>query len=96
MLEAAFPRVPRRDLSTSAPSQGVADVLYKRTSQGGRLAYLADWDGGSTRDKMDHLVCFVPGMLALGAFYSAGTPGEKTAPRDLEMGMHLSVGGRAR
>ena len=36
--------------------QGVADVLFKRTSRGGRLAYLADWDGGGTRDKMDHLV----------------------------------------
>ena len=42
--------------------QGVADLLFKRTRNGG-LAYLADWDGQGTRDKMDHLVCFVPGML---------------------------------
>ena len=63
-------------------------MLYKRTRAGG-LAYLADWDGHSTHDKMDHLVCFVPGMLALGAFNAAGTPGEATAARDLEMAKAL-------
>ena len=33
--------------------------------------------------QMDHLVCFVPGMLAQGAFSAAGTPGEARAVDDL-------------
>ena len=61
---------------------GMTSILLKR-SRPSNLAYLADWNGGGTEDKMDHLVCFVPGMLALGAFTSVGTPGEKNAVRDL-------------
>lgn len=61
---------------------GMTRLLLKR-SRPSNLAYVADWDGGNTQDKMDHLVCFVPGMLALGAFTAAGTDGEEDAVRDL-------------
>ena len=37
--------------------------LYSHTPQG--TAYIADLEGGQKDHKMDHLVCFVPGMLAL-------------------------------
>lgn len=38
--------------------------LYSHTPRG--TAYIADLDNGQKDHKMDHLVCFVPGMLALG------------------------------
>ena len=38
--------------------------LYSTTPKG--TAYIADLDNGVKDHKMDHLVCFVPGMLALG------------------------------
>lgn len=65
-----------------ASMQGLTDKLLKRTSPS-NLLFVADWDGGNTQNKMDHLVCFVPGMLALGAFTAVGTDGEKHAIRDL-------------
>ena len=37
--------------------------LYSHTPQG--TAYIADLEGGQKDHKMDHLVCFAPGMLAL-------------------------------
>jgi mannosyl-oligosaccharide alpha-1,2-mannosidase len=63
--------------------EGMTSLLLKRTRPS-NLAYVADWNGASTEDKMDHLVCFVPGMLALGAFTAAGTGGEPKAMRDLQ------------
>jgi len=65
-----------------AAMAGMTSILLKRSSPS-NLAYIADYDGLNTQDKMDHLVCFVPGMLALGAYNSAGTPGEEFALRDL-------------
>jgi mannosyl-oligosaccharide alpha-1,2-mannosidase len=65
-----------------AAMDGMYDVVYKR-SKPSNLAYIADFDGANTQDKMDHLVCFVPGMLALGAYNAAGTAGEKRAVKDL-------------
>lgn len=32
------------------------------------LAFLSDWNGKYNNRKMDHLVCFMPGALALGAY----------------------------
>ena len=42
--------------------------LYSLTPAG--TAYIADLDNGQKDHKMDHLVCFVPGMLALGVQHS--------------------------
>jgi mannosyl-oligosaccharide alpha-1,2-mannosidase len=36
-----------------------------RKSKNGKLMYIAEQNGDSLLHKMDHLVCFVPGMLAL-------------------------------
>lgn len=65
-----------------AAMEGMTGQLLKRTRPS-NLAYVADWDGAGTVDKMDHLVCFVPGMLALGAYTAGGTPAEEKAVRDL-------------
>ena len=56
---------------------GVMDVLLKTTKRSG-LAYISDWDGRSNVHKMDHLVCFMPGILALG---SVTDPKGKDSPR---------------
>jgi endoplasmic reticulum Man9GlcNAc2 1,2-alpha-mannosidase len=39
-----------------------------------KLVFIGEWVGGALSPKMDHLVCFVPGMLALG--YTHGMPAE--------------------
>ena len=46
---------------------GITDRLLQRSSLN-QLAYVAEMDNnGVLTHKMDHLACFVPGMLALGA-----------------------------
>lgn len=45
---------------------GMEGQLLRRSTPG-NFTYLAERLGGTFDDKMDHLVCFVPGMLALGA-----------------------------
>jgi hypothetical protein len=40
-------------------------LIHKSTPSG--LTYVAEWNGAAVVHKMDHLACFVPGMLALGA-----------------------------
>ena len=52
---------------------GMATKLLKRTSRS-NLAYVSDWDGGRNVHKMDHLVCFLPGILALGAYSKPDSP----------------------
>ena len=37
--------------------EGMTGQLLKHSVPSG-LAYVADWNGGGTDDKMDHLVCF--------------------------------------
>lgn len=69
--------------------EGMSRRMLKR-SHPSNLLYVADWDGANTHDKMDHLVCFVPGMLALGAFTARGTPGEARAAADLERAKALA------
>jgi hypothetical protein len=41
-------------------------VLLKRSKPSG-LMYVSDLEGGHNVHKMDHLACFVPAVLALGA-----------------------------
>lgn len=60
------------------------DSLLLKTTTPSHLKYVADYDGSRTVDKMDHLVCFVPGMLALGAYTSDGTAGASNKWRDLK------------
>ena len=68
-----------------AAMDGVMKLLLQRSTPD-RLAYLADWTGGSLKHKMDHLVCFVPGMLALGAYRHPNSP---NAERDLRVAKQL-------
>ena len=46
---------------------GLTSTLLQR-SQPSNLLFIADADGQRLKLKMDHLACFAPGMLALGAF----------------------------
>eukprot|EP01137_Pigoraptor_chileana_P008823 Opistho-2@56188 len=48
----------------------MADVKSQlwRYSHPNKLAYVGELEGGQFKPKMDHLVCFLPGVLALGAW----------------------------
>jgi len=61
---------------------GMTELLLQESSPS-KLQFVADWNGNSVVNKMDHLVCFVPGMLALGAYYAEGTQAAGNVQRDL-------------
>ncbi|KAL3929833.1 MAG: hypothetical protein SGPRY_001792 [Prymnesium sp.] len=44
----------------------MAKLLVQKSSPS-ELVYVADWTGSSLIHKMDHLACFIPAMLAVGA-----------------------------
>ena len=51
---------------------GMTGSLLKKTRPSGlEVLGTGGWGDSTT---MEHLACFVPGMLALGAYYSTGTP----------------------
>jgi mannosyl-oligosaccharide alpha-1,2-mannosidase len=54
----------RRDLVRRAKSASSDELL----------TYIGEVHGGTSVEKMDHLVCFVPGMLALGAWSRSVPP----------------------
>lgn len=61
-----------------AAMQGVRAILLGQTGQiqTGGLLYIGEWTMNSNNKlsgKMDHLVCFLPGVLALGHFYGIET-----------------------
>ncbi|TMW57051.1 hypothetical protein Poli38472_002976 [Pythium oligandrum] len=51
--------------------QGISERLVAKSKPNG-LTFIGELVGGKLEPKMDHLVCFVPGMLALG--YIHGMP----------------------
>lgn len=64
--------------------QGMHDELLHISTPSG-LTYLADKVGGKQiHHKMDHLVCFVGGMLALGAYTDPLGLESERAQRDLQ------------
>lgn len=67
---------------------GVMDVLLKASSPSG-LAYISDWDGRRNIAKMDHLVCFMPGVMALGAYTDPMGLDSARAQRDLSVAKAL-------
>jgi hypothetical protein len=67
---------------------GVVKNLLK-TSKPSGLAFLADWTGAATHLKMDHLVCFMPGTLALGAYTDPLGIDSARAQRDLRIAKAL-------
>lgn len=52
---------------------GIMDLLVSKSKPSG-LVFIGELVNGKLEPKMDHLVCFVPGMLALG--YMHGMPKE--------------------
>jgi len=67
---------------------GVMDLLLA-TSKPGGLVFVADWNGRAQHRKMDHLVCFLPGVLALGAHTDPLGPDSNRAKRDLAVAKSL-------
>lgn len=68
--------------------QGVMDHLLQ-ISEPSHLAFFADWNGHSNARKMDHLVCFMPGLLALGAHTDPQGSDSPRAQRDLAVAKAL-------
>jgi hypothetical protein len=68
--------------------QGVMDLLLATSDQSG-LLFVADWNGHSQHRKMDHLVCFLPGILALGAHTDPLGPDSDRAKRDMAVAKAL-------
>jgi mannosyl-oligosaccharide alpha-1,2-mannosidase len=67
---------------------GIVNKLLQFSTPSG-LAYLADWTGRTLNHKMDHLVCFLPGTLALGAYTDPLGIDSPRAQRDLELSKAL-------
>lgn len=70
---------------------GVIEKLLAKSSKSG-LAFIADWDVQSrtTLRKMDHLVCFLPGILGLGAYTNPnGGINTERSQRDLAVAKAL-------
>lgn len=67
---------------------GVMHLLLKSSSPSG-LAFLADYNNGRVHRKMDHLVCFMPGILALGAYNDPTGVNSARAKRDLAVAKAL-------
>ena len=65
--------------------QGMHDELLQRSTPSG-LAYIADKNNGQLDHKMDHLVCFMGGLLALGAYTDPQGLESDRAQRDLKTG----------
>ena len=67
---------------------GVMDTLLMASDPSG-LAFLSDWTGRNNVRKMDHLVCFMPGILALGAYTDPNGLDSARAQRDLAVAKAL-------
>lgn len=67
---------------------GVMSKLLMASNPSG-LAFLSDWNGNSNVRKMDHLVCFMPGALALGAHTDPKGKDSPRAKRDMAVAKAL-------
>lgn len=67
---------------------GMIDKLLLASDPGG-LAFVSDFNGRSNVRKMDHLVCFLPGILALGAYTDPSGLESSRAVRDLAVAKAL-------
>ena len=65
--------------------QGMHDHLLSVSSPSG-LVFIADRNNGRMDTKMDHLVCFMGGLLALGAYTDPQGLQSERAQRDLKTG----------
>uniref|UniRef100_A0A7S4K3S5 alpha-1,2-Mannosidase n=1 Tax=Odontella aurita TaxID=265563 RepID=A0A7S4K3S5_9STRA len=69
--------------------QGLHDELV-HTSQPSGLTYIAERSGAKLDHKMDHLVCFLSGTLALGAYTDPQGLNSSRAQRDLQTARALA------
>lgn len=69
--------------------QGMHDELLSVSSPSS-LVFIADKNGNSMDTKMDHLVCFMGGLLALGAYTDPEGLNSDRAQRDLKTGKALT------
>jgi len=69
--------------------QGMHDRLLSVSSPSG-LVFIADRNNGIMDKKMDHLVCFMGGLLALGAYTDPQGLQSERAQRDLKTGKALT------
>eukprot|EP01035_Chromulina_nebulosa_P020176 gene20176-26192_t len=67
---------------------GIIEVLLQTTDPNGYV-FLADYNGRSINRKMDHLACFMAGVLALGAYTDPLGFDSERAQRDLSIGKAL-------
>lgn len=68
---------------------GMHNELLQTSTPSG-LVYIADKHGSSIEHKMDHLVCFMGGLLALGAYTDPEGLESKRAQRDLKTARALT------
>lgn len=71
--------------------EGMHKVLLQKSTPSA-LTYIADKNGDSMDHKMDHLVCFMGGLLALGAYTDPKGLESERAQRDLKTGKVNCVG----
>eukprot|EP00892_Ulva_mutabilis_P002753 jgi/Ulvmu1/12479/UM009_0132.1 len=74
--------------------QGVRSVLLGQSGRldMGGLFFIGEWNShsqGKLSGKMDHLVCFLPGLLALGHFYGIETGTQAHHMSDLDLARQL-------
>lgn len=69
--------------------EGMHNVLLQTSSPSG-LTYIADKNGGKIDNKMDHLVCFMGGLLALGAYTDPLGMDSPRAQRDMQTAKALT------
>eukprot|EP00568_Trieres_chinensis_P005159 CAMPEP_0183300398 /NCGR_PEP_ID=MMETSP0160_2-20130417/6841_1 /TAXON_ID=2839 ORGANISM="Odontella Sinensis, Strain Grunow 1884" /NCGR_SAMPLE_ID=MMETSP0160_2 /ASSEMBLY_ACC=CAM_ASM_000250 /LENGTH=744 /DNA_ID=CAMNT_0025462807 /DNA_START=48 /DNA_END=2282 /DNA_ORIENTATION=- len=69
--------------------QGMHDELLQKSSPNG-LTYIADKVNGRLDHKMDHLVCFMGGLMALGAYTDPLGFESERAQRDLKTAKELT------
>jgi hypothetical protein len=70
--------------------QGMHDHLLSVSTPSG-LVFIADRNNGNIDTKMDHLVCFMGGLLALGAYTDPLGLDSERAQRDLKTGKVRSL-----
>ena len=72
--------------------QGVRRKLIKKSTGALQLTYVGEiLSGGGWDPKMDHLVCFLPGTLALGASQGAAPTGVALQDRPCVLSSILSI-----
>lgn len=76
-----------RDMYDRAMDGAINKLLMASSPSG--LAFLSDWNGQTNFRKMDHLVCFMPGLLTLGAYTNPEGLESKRSQRDIRVAKAL-------